>query len=89
MTVVHTCAAVSLAVTDSTAFVACRNGGVQAVPLTNTISHSAIGSVPIQYIGFTNDQDGVAISGVAQSQSDAGVLYLTRDGGAHWTKAAT
>ncbi|HWE55569.1 MAG TPA: hypothetical protein VG435_08650 [Acidimicrobiales bacterium] len=89
VTVLHACVAAALAVTDSTAFVACRNGGVRAAPLTSTTSHSVLGSMPVQYVGFTNDQDGVAISGVAQSQAGAGDLYLTRNSGEHWTKAAT
>lgn len=89
LTVLHACAAVSLAVTTSTAFVACSEGGVQAVGLSDAASHSVLSSLKVQYIGFTNDQDGVAISGVAQSQAEGGALYLTRDGGAQWTKATT
>lgn len=89
VTVLHECAAVSLAVTTSAAYIACQARGVQVVPLTAGSQRAVLPGVQVQYLGFTNDQDGVAISGVAHSQSSGGDLYLTRDGGTHWTKAAT
>lgn len=79
------CSAVSFATTSSRAFLACADGGIEALPGRGS-GDVQLASVKITYVGFTNDQDGVALS---DPTGKGGALYLTRDGGTHWTKAAT
>jgi len=84
--VLHTCAATGVAYAASAAYVACSGGGLVRYPLAATGQTTELAGVKLTYVGFTNDSGGVAIS---DPSGKGGTLYVTRDGGAHWTKAVT
>jgi hypothetical protein len=83
------CQVDSLTRTSAAIVAGCQNGGgVINRPLESAATRSLIG-IGIDYVGFTTDTDGVAISAPASGPVGVGDdLYLTRDGGTHWTKAA-
>lgn len=83
------CEVTSLTRTSKAVFGACSSeilrqplsGGPPQVVLTGPALSD------FRYIGFTNDTDGVAVD--IPPGGNAGRLFVTRDAGAHWTRAAT
>jgi len=79
------CAIGSLTRTSTAVFGTCATGVVR-LPLSGGAATTSLTAAGLGYVGFTDDHDGVATS---DSTGQPGALYLTRDAGAHWTKAVT
>jgi len=79
------CAIRSLTRTSTAVFGACATGIVR-LPLTGGTATTSLAAPGLGYVGFTDDHDGVTTAGTPEQPS---ALYLTRDGGQHWTKAVT
>lgn len=79
------CAIGSLTRNSTTVFGTCATGVVR-LPLSGGAATTSLTAAGLGYVGFTDDHDGMATS---DSTGQPGALYLTRDAGAHWTKAVT
>jgi len=81
------CAVSSLTGTTTAVFAACGFGGLEKVALLGGAATTSLTGSDFNYVGFTDDRDGVAISAAGPSDPTAQQhLFLTRDGGAHWTR---